>query len=329
MADSLAILSSTLSKIISPIIISLGVIGNTFNIIILTRPALQHHPCSRYFLALVCNDLFYSIFLIYSYLNNAYQIYPQNSSLFWCKFFFTVSAFLPFLSAYFIVLASFDRFCASSTNARLRNWSNPKVARLAILIVILFWCLFHINTAILCELSFADYLGCGVRMNTLYTKIYFVIETLSFEIVAPCLMILFGILTILNTKHVRLLPTVKASYRRTEGQLIRMLLIQVATYVVFTFPLSIMYLMLVLPIGFHPSSSFMFVLSIANFLYAFSYVLPIFLFILSSRVYREVFFRLIYKILRIKYDTRIQPTMTANGFHETAIYLRTMTVIQK
>ncbi|CAF5005986.1 unnamed protein product, partial [Rotaria sp. Silwood1] len=241
MADSLTTLSTTLTKIIMPIIITIGVIGNILNIIILTRPTLRHHPCSYYFLALGFNDLFYCVSLIYSLLTHGYQIHPEYSSLFWCKVLFTIASLLPFISAYLIVLASVDRFCASSTNARLRNWNNTVVARSAILIMITFWCLFHINTLVLCELNFADYIGCGIRLKTLYNQILTIIEAVLFAILAPCLMALFGMLTILNTKQVRLLPKAKSSYRRTEGQLIRMLLIQVATYLVLNIPLCVTY----------------------------------------------------------------------------------------
>lgn len=329
MSASLATLATTLSRIILPIIIGIGLVGNALNIIILTRSSLLKHACSNYFLALGFNNLFYCAFLVLSLLGSGYQIYPQYNSLYLCKFLYTIQALLPFISAYLTVLASFDRFCASSTNGHLRNWSHPNVARRAIFIMILFWCLFHINTLVLCDLRFDDYLGCGIRTKAVFNQIYVILETILFTIVAPCSMTLFGTLTIFNTKRVRLLPTVKASYRRTERQLIRMLLLQVATYVVLNMPLCVTYLMIQLPIGYSPSPSFIFVLSIASFPFAFSYATPIFLFILSARVYREVFLQLIYRILRINGGIRVNPISMTNGFQRTAVSNNTMSLVPK
>ncbi|CAF4200805.1 unnamed protein product [Rotaria sp. Silwood2] len=176
---------------------------------------------------------------MYSLLISAFQIYPQNSSLFWCKFLTYTSSILALMSPYFIVLASFDRFCASSINPQLRNWSNPIVARWAILFMIILWALFHVNTLVLCDLRFDDYRGCSIRTIFVYNQIYVILQVILFNVVAPCLMTLFGVLTIFNTKEMRFIPTVKASYRRTEGQLIRMLLVQVVTYVVLNMPLCV------------------------------------------------------------------------------------------
>ncbi|CAF2895578.1 unnamed protein product [Rotaria sp. Silwood2] len=329
MADSLTTLAITLAKIIFPITISVGVVGNALNIVILTRPVLRHHSCSRYFLALGFNNLLYCAFLMYSLLVSAYQIYPQNSSLFWCKFLTYISNILALISPYFIVLASFDRFCASSTNAQLRNWSNPIVARWAILLMIIFWALFHINTLALCDLRFDDYLGCSIRTKLVYNQIYVILQVILFNVVAPCLMGFFGMLTIFNTKKMRFLPTVKASYRRTEGQLIRMLLVQVAAYVVLNMPFCVMYLMILLPTGYQISSSFIFGFLIADFGFIFSYALPIFLFILSARIYREVFLQLVYRILRINGGIRVNPMSITNGVRLTTIYNNTMTLVKK
>jgi len=65
------------------------------------------------------------------------------------------------------VLASIDRFCASSSNAKLRRFSNIIVANWLILILVICCLLFFINTLVLNDLR-DDRYGCGIRPETLY-----------------------------------------------------------------------------------------------------------------------------------------------------------------
>jgi hypothetical protein len=158
MTESLTQLAIQLTRAIVPIIMIVGMIGNSLNIAVLTRPALYCHACSRYFLALACNNLFYtSVILIYRLLADGYQLDPTRISLISCKLITYVYQVCVLLSPYFIVLASIDRYCVSSTSTQLRKFSNVRVTRWAILFVIVLIMLFYTNTAIL-----IDHASCSV-----------------------------------------------------------------------------------------------------------------------------------------------------------------------
>jgi hypothetical protein len=80
-----------------------------------------------------------------------------------------------------------------------------------------------INSLVLNDLRDDGY-GCGIRSETLYNQIFILTEIILYAAVPPCLMIIFGLLTIYNTNKIRVLPEEAIRVRRTEGQLARMLL---------------------------------------------------------------------------------------------------------
>lgn len=137
MSDYLAEISVKLAQIFLPIIMFLGIVGNSLNILILSRANLRNHACSRYFLGLSSNNLIYSIFLIYFLLANGYSMDGQYVSSVSCKILQYIGSACPFLSPYFIILASIDRFCASSSNVKLRQFSNVKIAQRSIIILVI------------------------------------------------------------------------------------------------------------------------------------------------------------------------------------------------
>ncbi len=80
-----------------------------------------------------------------------------------------------------------------------------------------------LNILVLNDLRDDGY-GCGIRPETLYNQIFILTEIILYAAVPPCLMIIFGLLTIYNTNKIRVLPEEAIRVRRTEGQLARMLL---------------------------------------------------------------------------------------------------------
>jgi len=317
MSESLSEISAKLAQIILPTIMVLGIVGNSLNILILTRANLRNHSCSQYFLALSSNNLIYSIFLIYFVLADGYSIDAQYVSSALCKIIHYIVSASPFLSTYFIVLASIDRFCASSSVVKLRRFINVIIARRLIIILVTGCLLFFINTLVLYDL-YDDGHKCNIQGNIIYTQIYILTEVILFAAVAPCLMSIFGFLTIYNINRIRVLPEVGIHSRRTRGQLARMLIVQVITFIVLNRLLCIIYLMLALPSGYKPTVAFYFAYTIAAFSLDFSFATTFFLYILSARIYRAELIRLIYRISPIRNRTRrqrqIHPISTTNQF---------------
>ena len=308
MTDSLLELAAKLVRITIPIIMVIGIIGNSLNIAVLTRSALCKHASSRYFLSLAINNLFVTSIILFSPLFAlGYQRDITTISLLSCKL---VSYFLHVsvvLSTYFIVLASIDRYCASSTSVRLRNCSNIKVAQRAILFVLILIMLFYINTPILIDLQSTDAFGCAIRADTIYKTIYPMIQAICFAIIAPLLMIIFGLLTIHNTKQLRVIPVAMSRHRRTENQLAAMLLLQVSTYIVLTLPASVTYIIMIFPNTIQTTLIFYFVTITSQLLFYSSFATPFLLYIISARTYRKELIRLIYKIFRIHDQNQIHP----------------------
>jgi len=323
MTDSLTQLATELTRVIVPIIMFIGIIGNSLNIAVLTRPVLYNHACSRYFLALAFNNLFYtSVMLVYRLLADGYQHDVTTLSLLSCKLVTYVYQISVLFSAYFIVLASIDRYCASSISVHLRQFSNIKVTRWTILFVIIVIILFYMNTAILIDLRSTDTFGCHIRGDTIYKEVYPVMQTVFFGIIAPGLMAIFGIMTIYNTKRARVIPNAFSRYRRTENQLGGMLLLQVGTYVLLGIPTCITYLILVFPNTIETTSAFYFARITSQLFLYLSFVTPFFLYLVSAQTYRQELVQFVYGILRLRGENQIYPT--TNIITTTVVSINTM-----
>ena len=313
MINSLIQLSIQLACTIVPVIIICGVIGNSINITVLTRPVLYNHACSRYFLALASNNLFLSsVFLVNRLLITGYQLDVTKVSVLSCKLVQYVTGVCVVISPYFIVLASIDRYCASSRNVQRRKFSNVTVARWALVSVVVLVAVYYINYLVLIDLRKDDSLGCAIRGDTIYKQVYPITQFFVFTVIPPSLMGLFGGMTICNMKQVRLLPRVAARYRRTENQLVRMLLIQVGIYIVLTLPLSTAYLILVLPNSIKVTPKFQFTYLICQLFYYLSFVTAFILYFLAADIYRRECIRLIHKIFRFYREIHIHITRTQN-----------------
>ncbi|CAF4958911.1 unnamed protein product [Rotaria sp. Silwood1] len=134
-----------------------------------------------------------------------------------------------------------------------------------------------------------------------------------FAIIPPCLMGFFGGMTIYNMKHIRFLPRVAVRYRRTENQLGRMLILQVGTYIVLTLPLSIAYLILVLPNSFKTTTKFQFMYLICQLFFYLSCVTAFILYFFSADIYRHECIRLICRMGQIYRETRLNLSRNPNS----------------
>jgi hypothetical protein len=179
---------------------------------------------------------------------------------------------------------------------------------LILFVIIIIIMLFYINTAVLIDLRTTDTFGCRIRRDTIYKQVYPVMQVIFFPIVAPGLMALFGIMTICNTKRVRVIPTALSRHRRTENQLAGMLLFQVGTYIVLAVPTSVTYLILVFPNTIQTTNVFYFArITSQLFLYC-SFAIPFFLYVILARTYRKELVLLFYKVLRLRGATQVYPS---------------------
>jgi hypothetical protein len=205
-------------------------------------------------------------------------------------------------------------------NVQRRKFSNVRVARWALMFVIALFVLYFINTLVLVDLREDDGFGCTIRGDTIYKQAYSIIEVLLFAVIAPCLMGFFGGMTIYNTKRVHFFPARATRHRRTENQLVRMLLLQVGTHIILNLPTCVLYLMGVLPNSLKFTLEFGFATKICQLFFYSSVDTAFILYFLSSGVYRKECIRLMYKIVGIHRETRVHPSGSLN----TAIPMNTL-----
>ncbi|CAF1498121.1 unnamed protein product [Didymodactylos carnosus] len=179
-----------------------GMIGNTLNIIIFTRPLLRSNSCAHYFLVASCDNLL-TIFLYFipDLLSKVYGIDATNYSTILCKLRdYSNNLFLDF-SSYCLVLAAVDRWCASSRKPKQREFCQVKIARRMIvgLIVLLVLAYLHMPFFHTVDQS----LKLCIISDTVYLRFFTIFSTTVFTVMPPVFMATFGVLTIWNVRHSR------------------------------------------------------------------------------------------------------------------------------
>lgn len=301
MNDFLVQFAVQATRILVPIMIILGIVSNSLNIAILSRPNLMHHACSCYFLSLAIVNLFYSsVIMTMNLLGDGYQFDLTLFSSFSCKLISYLLNLCPYLSLYLIVLASIDRYCASSMHARIRRLSSVRVAQ---------WAIGFLFMSIMAIMSWAfavfdvQYLGllrCGILSHLLSGQIFLFGLIVCYVIVAPFLMVLFGFLTIKNIHTTRLHLERVSNYRRTESQLSRMLLLQVGVHLLLVLPFCTMFFMIILPIPIRETVEFYYIYVICKLPFYLTFTTAFFLYIISAQAYRNEFLRLFRKLIPIR-----------------------------
>ncbi|CAF2121185.1 unnamed protein product [Rotaria magnacalcarata] len=308
MADPLASLAATIVRVFIPPTMVAGVVGNSLNIAALTRSKLYHHACSRYFLAQSIDNLLFSIVVLtFSLLTFGYSNDPSNICLYCCKSIQYVIGVIIVVSPQFVILASVDRFCASSFDAGRRKLSNVTVARWSMTIVEIIFTLFYFSTFILMDLQIGVTATCSIRVATLYSRMYPIIQALLVGVIPPILMAIFGFMTIYNTKQARALPDSTSSFRRTEGQLIRMVLLQVSSHFILCAPFATIYIMGFLPVQVFSLSTYYFIYKITALPYYLTYTTTFALYILSGSIYRNETVRFMRKVFRLRCKIEVRP----------------------
>lgn len=122
----------------SIIILVFGIIGCLCNFITFTAPQLRKNSCSFYFLIATVFELFSITFGLIS------RIASENlgstllsTSAPYCKLRAYLVSALPLVATYLVLLSSVDRCLSSSISARLRSFSQMKMAYRAVIAAIL------------------------------------------------------------------------------------------------------------------------------------------------------------------------------------------------
>lgn len=224
-----------------PFIIVFGIIGNIFNIYIVTRPSLRR-SCSIYLLAGSINGLILLLFGSSSRWIGATfdHLDATKHSTFFCRFRSFITSILYTLAPYFIACATIDRYCSSSTEARIRRWSSStKFAYRIIALIVSITTIANVHILIFYNIintTCTPQFGFYSRFYPFFATIYY--------FTAVIIIIIFGIGTIRNIrsqkKRIQSITSgnTQVDRRRTrnDGQILIMLFVHVICYLCFALP---------------------------------------------------------------------------------------------
>ncbi|CAF0789631.1 unnamed protein product [Adineta ricciae] len=298
-----------LNKIISQyglaVIWLIGNIGSILMCIVFTQPTYRHSPCAIFFLAASLSQFFtYNFALLTHMLCNGYGVYALRNSLWYCK----LLSYLLYISVsiprYDIILASMDRYFASSPEVIYRQRSSPKIAFRLILANVLIWSLLYIQVIVIYDIEDGI---CTYPSNAygIFFSIYIALDT---GVLPLLLMLTFGLLTVRNVHQMknRIGPGVRPNQTRLSRkdlQLHRMLANQIVLFVILNVPnpAYLIYQSITLRLLDSPlrRTSEVFAESMTYVLIYLGFSLTFCNFMISSTIFRREFHRLIRtKILR-------------------------------
>jgi hypothetical protein len=193
-------INTNISRYAMGFIIILGNIGSIFSLLTLSQPSLRNNPCAMYFLATSATQIFaFNFAFMTRMLQFGYNIQTVNHVLWFCKFRFYVAFVLVAISRYHIILASIDRYFASSLNVNYRRWSSKKNALTLIIINTILWPIMYSHVPIFYEIQNGQ---CTPRHNgySYFIGIYIAIDS---GILPLSLILIFGLLTLRNLHQVK------------------------------------------------------------------------------------------------------------------------------
>ena len=182
-----------------PILLVLANLGNLLFLCAFLQKMHRQHPCSLYLLtsAIIC--LIGANWGFATHFNALYQTPdPFVASLFLCRLRSYILQTTLVLHRSMIVLACFDRYALSSTNPRIRSFSNKPFAIKCIIGTAAFWCVFMIQHPFFQTIQSNR---CGMFGN--YGLVFSIYQILVLNILLPGLMICLGTLLFKNLHNTR------------------------------------------------------------------------------------------------------------------------------
>ncbi|CAF0933975.1 unnamed protein product [Adineta ricciae] len=199
LTDSINVLNKNITLYVFGSIWIMGNIGSILTCIVFHRPQFRKSPCAIYFFAASCSQLLlYNFSLLNRILQYGFNEQTAQRNLWFCKMRFYFLYLLMANARYNIILASVDRYIASSRDALRRQWSSSKTAFRAIVGNALFWTIVYIQVIVFYEIANNS---CQPRAGTsgVYFSIYITIDN---GILPLILMLIFGLLTAKNVRRI-------------------------------------------------------------------------------------------------------------------------------
>ncbi|CAF3837689.1 unnamed protein product [Adineta steineri] len=288
----------------------LGLVGNICNCIMFIQPVYRRTPSSIYFLSLSIFSIIYLFWTIIPLFYTLNHIDPQTQSLFYCKIQLYGTHVLNQCIRYVVVFACADRFFVTQTNIRIRSLHSSQIAMKLVSIVCPISLVVAIHVPILMNIN-----GNVCGRFGLYKLIYAIYQTIVISILPLILMSLFGIVTIrsLYQRHVN---QVRAKQR--DRDFMYMTIAEVIVHVVTSIPYSlyliynaVTYFTVIENSERDEIEEFTYFLT--EFITDLASVVPFYVFILTSKPFRNQFINILVKCSNKYRLRRIVPLNEQNN----------------
>ncbi|CAF1551794.1 unnamed protein product [Adineta ricciae] len=239
------------------IIVVVGTVGCILNLMVFTQSTLRKNPCGIYFTAVNSINLA-SLYvgLLLLILDSGYNINLFETNLFVCRFRYYFGFVLACWESSCLILASIDRTFITSRNAATRKHGTRRLSIICIVFVCLFWAIVHIHALIhmIIRQFGPNYFLCYYESG-MYTTFVTYYSVLINGVFPPTLMLIFGFWTVKNVRaigHATLSSVASRSavvsvgrpqiLQSKDQQLIRMLLVEITTYILCKTPVLVFYI---------------------------------------------------------------------------------------
>ncbi|CAF1133679.1 unnamed protein product [Rotaria sp. Silwood1] len=290
-----------------------GTIGNILNLIIFHQPKHRTNPCAVYFFYASIAGLIalYSGLISRVFATFSSDISATDATI--CK----LRAFIIWVSttasSWILTCATIDRYCISCRDVRRRNLSNLRFTRRLMIVSVAggslvfgetFYCYVPNlrNSPLTC---YGQHMTCR-----LYNEIA---SALAFVFIPSTIMMIFGYATVQNVrKLLRSIAPMATTHgttmtiKKTDRQLIRMLIVQIILLTIFNIPLAIQRLYLTstltVPKSLLRSTIENLCFQIFYLLSFMSFGIPFYIYTLTGTVFRNEFMdlvRLVYRKMKI------------------------------
>ncbi|CAF3606082.1 unnamed protein product [Adineta steineri] len=244
-----------LFRIGGPILLFIGITSCILNLLVLKKISLRKNPCTMCLVAVNIVNLAYLFFsFLFTVFIVGYNSDPSTSSIIFCRFRNYMSFILTCCEPSCLILASIDRVLVTSPNAGTRRRSTRRLMFISIIGMCLFWAVFHIHTLIFIQIIQygTNYFVC-IYQPGVYSEFVTYYSLVITGCLPPALMTIFGCWTVKNIRQIRrvrhnastrVTGTVVVggahTLRSKDQQLIRMLFIDILSYIICKYPGTIM-----------------------------------------------------------------------------------------